>query len=88
VALLGSVRESGARALVVSDLDRSKLNYRAVWLASRVLTRSPVVRFDATASVRSALTPPEMLALARRAGLGGARVVRAFPARWLLTWVR
>ena len=87
VRLLASAKATNPAAIVISDLDRSKMNYRAVQLACKVLTSSPVVKFDGPASVRSAFTPPEISALARRAGLEGARVTRAFPARWLLTWM-
>jgi len=44
------------------------------------------VRFDGPASVRSAYSPTEALALATRAGLDNARVSTRFPARYLLQW--
>jgi hypothetical protein len=72
----------------VNDLARSRFNYCAVWLASRLLTRSRVVRFDGPASVRSAFTPKEALALASHAGLSGATVQGKFPCRFLLSWKR
>lgn len=76
-----------ARALVlVNDLGRSRFNYAAVWVACHALSRSRVVRFDGPASVRSAFTPAEALALAGRAGLAGATVRGRFPCRFLLSW--
>lgn len=81
-------RMAGAaeRLVLVNDLARSRLNYGLVWLGCRLLSRSPVVRFDGPASVRAAFTPAEMLALAERAGLRGAKVATRFPCRLLLSW--
>ena len=74
--------------MLVNDLARSRFNFVSVWLACRLLTRSRVVQFDGPASVRSALTPREALAVADRAGLHGATVRTHFPARYLLAWER
>lgn len=87
VRLLTAMKAAGRR-VVINDLDRTRLNYLLVWIGSRVLTRSPVVRFDGPASVRSALTMPEIAVLAERAGLTTAKVRRGFPAQFLLTWER
>jgi len=76
------------RALVVSDLVRGPLGHAAAWLGARILTRSPVVRADAPLSVRNALTPGELRALAERAGLPGAHVHGCWPFRMVLTWSR
>ena len=88
VALLANMEHAARHLILVNDLARSRFNYCAVWLASRLLSRSPVVRFDGPASVRSAFTPREALALAARAGLEGATVRPQFPCRFLLSWVR
>lgn len=88
VALLANMENAAGRMILVNDLARSRFNYGAVWVACRLLTRSPVVRFDGPASVRSAFTPQEALALAARAGLEGATVKGRFPCRYLLTWNR
>jgi hypothetical protein len=72
----------------VNDLSRSRFSFVGVWLACHLLTTSPVVRFDGPASVRSAFTPREALALAERAGLTAAVVRSKFPARFLLSWER
>lgn len=72
----------------MDDLSRSRLGY---WLAiggCRVVTRSPVVRFDGPASVRSAWTPDEALRLAQRAGLKAAWIERRWPERYVLGWSR
>ena len=88
VALFANMENAAGRMILVNDLVRSRFNYCAVWFACRVLTRSRVVWFDGPASVRSAFTPAEALALAERAGLSGATVRGKFPSRFLLTWNR
>lgn len=85
-SLLVNMRQAAGRLILVNDLARSRFNYLGVWFACRLLTRSPVVRFDGPASVRSAYTPGEAIELAERAGLHGSRVRARFPARFLLTW--
>ncbi|QEG30594.1 hypothetical protein GobsT_53990 [Gemmata obscuriglobus] len=88
IALLANMENAAEHLVLVNDLARSRFNYCGVWLACHLLTRSRVVRFDGPASVRSAFTPAEALALARRAGLSGATVRGRFPARFLLSWSR
>jgi hypothetical protein len=88
LALLTNMRNAARRLVLVNDLSRSRFNFLGVWFACRFLTRSRIVRFDGPASVRSAFTLSEALALAERAGLRGARVQRFFPARYLLSWER
>ncbi len=88
VALLANMENAAGSLILVNDLVRSRFNYCAVWAACRLLTRSPVVWFDGPASVRSAFTPAEALAIAERAGLRGATVRGKFPSRFLLSWSR
>ncbi|MBX9581425.1 MAG: hypothetical protein K2X87_14075, partial [Gemmataceae bacterium] len=88
VALLGRLKAAAGVLVLVNDLSRSRFSYLGVWLACQLLTRSPVVRFDGPASVRSAHTPAEALALAERAGLTGATAEPRFPCRFLLHWRR
>ena len=78
--------KAAATVVLVNDLSRSRLGFAAAWVGCRLLTRSKVVRFDGPASVRSAFTPAEALALAERAGLAGATVGRRWPFRFLLEW--
>jgi len=75
-------------AVLVHDLVRSRAGWRLAWLASRALTRSPVVRFDALRSVEGAFTPREIMAVADDAGLGGAVCSVRWPARFVLEWRR
>lgn len=86
IAALGTMSAAATSALAVSDLRRSAPGLALAWTASRVLSRSPVVHFDAVASVRGAFTERELAELARAAGLRGASVRRAWPQRMLLQW--
>jgi len=88
VRLLERMRQAARDAVLVDDLCRSSKGYWLARVASRLLTTSPVVRFDAPASVRSAWTPAEALGLAEQAGLTGVRVVRRWPERYTLIWQR
>jgi SAM-dependent methyltransferase len=88
VSLLARMNAAAGRLVLVNDLVRSRFNFLAVWFACRLLSQSPVVRFDGPASVRSAFTPAEALSLAQRAGVVGASVRATFPARFLLAWER
>lgn len=86
IILLQRMAEAAGSLVLVNDLSRSRFNYLSVWFACNILTRSRVVRFDGPASVRSAYSPAEALALAERAGLTGAQVSTRFPCRYLLQW--
>jgi 2-polyprenyl-3-methyl-5-hydroxy-6-metoxy-1,4-benzoquinol methylase len=86
VRLLASMRTAARRAVAVADLDRSRTGLVLAWTASRALSRSPVVHFDAPASVRGAFSSEEAREMAREAGLTSASVRRAWPARWVLDW--
>jgi 2-polyprenyl-3-methyl-5-hydroxy-6-metoxy-1,4-benzoquinol methylase len=88
VLVLGRMKKASNRFVLVNDLARSRFNYLSVAMACRVLSRSRIVRFDGPASVRSAFTPGEALAIAERAGLLGATIQRRFPCRFLLSWCR
>lgn len=86
VTLLRRMRAAADRLVLVCDLERSWLNYHLVGLACRLLSRSPVVHFDGPASVRSAFTRREAVALAERGGLTGVTMTSAGPCRYLLQW--
>lgn len=87
VRLLAGMALAG-RVVLVNDLSRCRVNLALVWLATRLLSRSPVVHEDGPLSVRAAFTPAEARLLAERAGLTGAAVAGRFPCRFLLTWRR
>ena len=88
VRALGHMRDAARHALAVADLDRSRAGLALAWTASRLASRSPVVHFDAPASVRAAYTAEEARALAQDAGMANASVVRRWPCRWTVEWRR
>ncbi len=79
---------SKAQFLIVSDLNRSFRDWLLTWIAARLLSTSSVVHADGPQSVRAALKPEEMLALAKQAGLAAAQVKPIWPMRYLLTYQR
>ena len=83
---LRTMSGAAVSALVVSDLRRSAPGLALAWTASRMISRSPVVHFDAVVSVRGAFTEQELSGLASAAGLHGASVRRAWPQRMVLQW--
>jgi 2-polyprenyl-3-methyl-5-hydroxy-6-metoxy-1,4-benzoquinol methylase len=88
VTLLTRMGTLANRLVLVNDLRRCVPGYLLAWVGSRLLTTSRVVHHDGPASVAAAFRPDEVLALAQRVGLAGARVSRRWPCRWLLQWRR
>ena len=88
VAFLRRSAEAAGRALLISDLVRSRLGLILAYAATRVLTRSPVVHFDGLISVRGAFDVAQVRALAERAGLAGVSVARHWPCHMLLSWTK
>lgn len=83
--LLRSMTHAAQLAAVVCDLDRSGSNLALVWLASRLVTRSPVVHHDAVASIRGAYTRSELQRLAQTSLQRRVDVKSLFPCRFQLT---
>jgi len=76
-------KKEGGR-VVVADLIRSR---RALaWITLFTLGSSSMVKHDARASVRHALTIDEMRTLVARAGIKDAAITRTFGHRMLLSW--
>ena len=88
VRIMRSMRDAARVAVGVADLDRTWLGLGLATLGARVLSRSPVVHFDAAASVRAAHARAEIESLARDAGMSGCVITRAWPERWRLWWNR
>lgn len=86
VDLMRRMKSAAKRMVVINDLERSHLNLALVWLATRLVTTSPVVRFDGPASVRNAYTAAEFRRMAAQAGLDGAVVRASPPCRMMLVW--
>ena len=62
------------KAVIVTDLRRSRLAWLLILLLTRLLWRGRIVRHDGPISVRRAYTPAELRKLAERAGLHAAWV--------------
>jgi 2-polyprenyl-3-methyl-5-hydroxy-6-metoxy-1,4-benzoquinol methylase len=75
---------AAGRVLIVSDLRRSAVGYALAQAACRVLTRSPIVRFDGPQSVANAFSLSEMRQLCEAAGLANATIRRAWPCRLMV----
>lgn len=71
------------RAIVICDLERSRTNLALVSASARVLSRSPIVHFDAPASVRAAYTRSEFSMLLHQALGFSVPVKTSFPCRLL-----
>ncbi len=74
--LLSELHRVARLGFVVNDLIRSRSAYCLVWLATRLFTRSRMIRHDGPLSVRRAYAPAEIVELARRAGLTRIQVFR------------
>lgn len=81
--LLQSMQAASEGALVLCDLERSRANLFLVKTAAALLSRSPVVHHDASASVRAAFTMEEFKQLAEEALARPVKVSRAFPCRFI-----
>lgn len=88
VTLLGRMKATARRIVLVSDLRRSATGYLFAWAGCRLLSTSRVFHVDGTRSVEAAFTPAEAARLAAKAGMDDARVTTHWPQRWLLKWNR
>lgn len=88
VEVLYKMRSAARRMVLVSDLRRSRLGLAMAFAASRLFSRSRIVRTDAILSVRAAFTTREFAAMAHEAGLDGATIKCVWPQRFLLEWRR
>jgi SAM-dependent methyltransferase len=72
-------------AVLVSDLERSRLHYLgARLLAATCWRRDPITRFDGPVSVLRSFTAVELAALGREAGFSQVRIRRYHPFRLVL----
>lgn len=86
VMLLSKMRRAANLKVIVNDLVRSQLSYCAVWLATRLLSRSPVVHYDGPVSVNASYTASEFIEMANRAEMSTATVKAFYPCRQMLIW--
>jgi len=88
VRMLAQMAEASRQLVAVNDLRRSTPALMFAYAATRVLTRSDVVRVDGPLSVRAAFTVDEVKSLAREARLDHCEVSRRWPFRFVLSWWR
>lgn len=82
VRLLAEAGRVARRAVIVSDLERTRLHHLGARLLAATVWRSNrLTRADAPMSVRRSWTAPELAALMRAAGLDEVRVRRFMPWR-------
>lgn len=87
-AVLRRAADVARIGLVINDLRRSPTGLLLAHVVSRIVSRSPVVHFDAPQSVRAAYTINEVSMLANRAGLAPVEILPCWPYRFLLLWRR
>ena len=73
VPFLRGLRELPRQALIVCDLERARLGYAGVWLATHAISRNRFTRHDGPVSVLRAYTLDELAELSREAGCGDMR---------------
>jgi hypothetical protein len=78
--------KAAGTAIFVQDLLRTRLGYLMAVATTKAITRSPVVHVDGPRSVRAAFSLEEVQDLARKAGVGGARIERCWPERFSVSW--
>jgi len=74
VRLLASFGEVARRAVLAIDLERGPFAYHFLSATRWLFDWDPITMNDGPISVGAAFKPQELLALAQRAGLGGAKV--------------
>lgn len=84
VALIRKMANSAAH-VVLCDLERTWLNRLQVMLASRLVTRSPIVHFDARCSIEGAFSKQEFSQLLHTACQQRIAVRRLLPCRMIAT---
>lgn len=88
VELIRRMASAARRMILVDDLQRTPSGFAMAYVGTRLLTRSKVVHEDGLRSVAAAFTMEEAEALAKAAGLDGAKIEPHWPYRYLLTWTK
>jgi len=86
VQLMRDASQAARKMVLINDLKRSRTGLLLAHVASRLFTRSDVVKTDAVLSVKAAFTLQEARDLAEQAGLNDAEFTRQWPQRFLLEW--
>src|SRR6516225_7900265 len=87
-AFVRRMADAAKRLVLVNDLIRCQPGFFVAYCATRLFSKSPIVRTDGPLSVEGAFTVQEVRALAEKAGLANAEVVECWPYRFLLRWKR
>lgn len=82
--VLANMVAAAKQQVILVDLIRSHFNWLQVWIATRLLSRSPVVHFDGPQSIRAAFTISEIESIAASAQLSNYRLTRHWPCRFML----
>lgn len=86
VRILAAMKRLARHAVLVDDLQRTRLGWLLAVAGCHLLSRSPIVHFDGPQSVRAAFTSAEALELASAAGWQGTNLRKHWPERYLLSW--
>ncbi len=81
VAFLRFMEAEAVRGWLINDLHRHRFAHAGFPLLARIARWHPIVRHDGTLSIARSYRPAEWPPLLDRAGIGHARVFRAFPFR-------
>jgi len=84
--LLREAAQAARLGVVISDLKRTKIGWLLAWAVARILTFSPIVRYDGPISVQGAFTTAEIREIAENAGMCEANIRDCWPQRWMLRW--
>ncbi|WP_145062422.1 methyltransferase domain-containing protein [Engelhardtia mirabilis] len=84
--LFAAIEEASPRLALIQDLRRLKRGALLAAAASRLLTRSEVVRTDSLLSVGAAFELDEIEHMSQQAGMYTSRLRRVWPLRWQLEW--
>lgn len=76
VQLLRELARVARRGILVHDLRRGAWPQLVTWIVLRLVSRSPVIRYDGPISIRRGYLPAELLDLARHAGWRRPRLSR------------
>lgn len=83
VEVLHKMRLAAKQQVIIIDLCRSWPNFWQVWIATRMLSRSPIVHFDGPQSIRAAFTVDEFSRIAEQAGFREFSITKHWPCRFV-----
>lgn len=88
VQTLAKFKAATRKKMIVEDLRRTATGYVLCYVASHLLTRSPIVHYDGMRSVEGALKINEVKQLLQDAELDDAVIDRHWPERFVIRWSR